>query len=616
MSTAPAQLATVAAPPRGWLDVLLHAAVLAACLMAMSSNQAEPDLWGHVQYARDAIRHGLPTTATYTYTAEGTPWINHELISEYLFAAGVDWLGVPALLVTKFGMALFVLWLVLSRSLRLGLSPFAAYFLAILTATNLTFFWVLRPQLFSFVYFALLIALLNWCFAGWEGNWQWSFARLNKGETTPPDLNYSSQRMRYLWLAPVLLFFWANSHGAFLAGLCFITAYLTLRGVEAVMCRGVAALGLLKRFVMMIAASLLATMVNPYGARLHVWLVESLIPPRPEIVEWLPPPVTWEVSSLAFMPFWILLVVGIASLCVSKKPKDVTHLILLGLLIWQAVEHRRHIALVAIVFAFWMPVHVAELLKRLGMGRDNASFATAFSPRMRLAMSGLVVAAIAFIGSNLVEQSTRICVRKDLYPVSAFQFIADHQLHGKMVTTFDWAQYVIMAFGAETENDNGIRVHFDGRYDTCYSREIVDMNFDFEMGDMGPGTRYRGRTSPPKIDGGLVLEFNQPDLLLVGRHRPEPMRIVEQHKARWVLLYQDKLAQIWGRAAKYDSPAFVEYIPPAQRQISEQPQEGIVAWPALPTRAAPRNYHFSAVHSAAASAISSRTLLCFPESAN
>ena len=134
--------------PRGWLDYLLHIAVLAACAMAMSNNLAEPDLWGHVQYGRDAMRSGLSRTATYTYTAEGTPWINHEVLSEYLLAVGVDTIGVSGLLIAKCGLGLLVMSLVLSCGLRKGLSPFAAYFMAILTATNLTFFWVLRPQLF------------------------------------------------------------------------------------------------------------------------------------------------------------------------------------------------------------------------------------------------------------------------------------------------------------------------------------------------------------------------------------------------------------------------------------------------------------------------------------
>ena len=325
--------------------------------------------------------------------------------------------------------------------------------------------------------------------------------------------------------------------------------------MEAVSCRGREAIGLLKRFAMMIAASVLATMINPYGVRLHIWLVQSLLAPRPEIIEWLPPQIKWEVASLAFMPFWLLLAMGAAALVVSKKPKDFTQLVLLALLIVQALEHRRHIAIVALAFAFWMPQHMNELLRRLGQGaRQLFVFFPPFRRECVGCMGGLVAAALAFIGMNLLDQTRMICVRKEMFPVSAFQYIADQRLQGKMVITFDWAQYGIMAFGAETDRDEGLRFHFDGRYDTCYPMEVVDMNFDFEMGDMGQGSRHRVRTSPPRIDGGRLLEFNQPDFLLIARHRPEPQKILEQHKERWVLLYQDELAQIWGRAIEVRRP--------------------------------------------------------------
>ena len=69
-----------------------------ACGVALSLNVADPDLWGHVQYGRDALAHGLPATTTYSYIAEGYPWINHEIVAEYALAIGADWLGGPGLL--------------------------------------------------------------------------------------------------------------------------------------------------------------------------------------------------------------------------------------------------------------------------------------------------------------------------------------------------------------------------------------------------------------------------------------------------------------------------------------------------------------------------------------
>lgn len=59
---------------------------------------------------------------------------------------------------------------------------------------------------------------------------------------------------------------------------------------------------------------------------------------------------------------------------------------------------------------------------------------------------------------------------------------------------------------------------------------------------------------------------------------------MEQNADRWVLLYQDSLAQLWGRRSKYDERHSPHYIAPSERIVGNQRQEGVVDWPALPVR--------------------------------
>jgi len=49
-----------------WLDRGIVVAVILASAVALSLNVADPDLWGHVQYGRDALHHGLSATTTYS----------------------------------------------------------------------------------------------------------------------------------------------------------------------------------------------------------------------------------------------------------------------------------------------------------------------------------------------------------------------------------------------------------------------------------------------------------------------------------------------------------------------------------------------------------------------
>ena len=86
--------------------------------VALSLNVADPDLWGHVQYGRDAIAHGLPATTTYSYVAKGYPWINHEIVAEYALAIIADGLGGPGLLIIKCLLGVAVIGAILWRRMR------------------------------------------------------------------------------------------------------------------------------------------------------------------------------------------------------------------------------------------------------------------------------------------------------------------------------------------------------------------------------------------------------------------------------------------------------------------------------------------------------------------
>ena len=133
-----------------------------------------------------------------------------------------------------------------------------------------------------------------------------------------------------------------------------------------------------------------------------------------------------------------------------------------------------------------------------------------------------------------------------------------------------------------------LKVAFDGRFRTCYPQELVDMYFDFAIGDAPPEMRFRSPDSPP-VDGSRILKYKHPDLVLIDREQTYAVGIMQQHQDEWTLLYQDALAQLWGRTDKYDNPEVATYIPPSRRVIGDEPQIGYVAWPALPVRVQPRS---------------------------
>jgi hypothetical protein len=79
-----------------------------------------------------------------------------------------------------------------------------------------------------------------------------------------------------------------------------------------------------------------------------------------------------------------------------------------------------------------------------------------------------------------------------------------------------------------------------------------------------------------------VLNVERPDLVLISRLQEPSVKVMERQKGVWLLLYQDGLSQLWGRASRYDDPKSAYYLPPSKREVGESPQRGYVRWPALP----------------------------------
>lgn len=107
------------------------------------------------------------------------------------------------------------------------------------------------------------------------------------------------------------------------------------------------------------------------------------------------------------------------------------------------------------------------------------------------------------------------------------------------------------------------------------------MHFDFILGNGGPKHRWRGPGSPP-FDPTRALYFEHPNLVLISRQQPHAVQVMRTQADRWSLLYQDQLAQIWGRAELYNDRNLASYLPASRRFVSDDPQTGIVNWPAIP----------------------------------
>src|SRR5437868_10015364 len=186
-----------------------------------------------------------------------------------------------------------------------------------------------------------------------------------------------------------------------------------------------------------------------------------------------------------------------------------------------------------------------------GAGKNEGEGMKCLTPRARWAAALLLVGAIGVSATQLVSRLTTLKVERSAYPVAAFEFIARRGLTGKMVCTFNWAQYALAAFGPRQPGEPGILIQVDGRCRTSYSQAMLDAHFDFLMGKFDINQRYRDDRSGP-LDPERVLAQAEPNLVLISRLQRPSVEVMERQAGRWVLLYQDELAQLWGRASYCD----------------------------------------------------------------
>ena len=384
--------------------------------------------------------------------------------------------------------------------------------------------------------------------------------------------------MRCLWLSFVLFAIWTNTHGSFAAGLAIFVAYLVFRSVEAVSFWGWSAEGRIRRFVLMSLVAGLGTFATPYGLALHRWMLAAIGHPQPEISDWQP----IALFTAEALPFWALVGVTLFSLRYTRLPKDFTQLMILGLVTWQSVSHVRHLTFLALLVAFWIPPHVQSAWQRITAGSGGTTTPSPSQSSVQWAAVCLLIGT-AFMGVRLAPRLSQLEVDASQYPVAAMQFMEDRQLRGRTVVTFNWAQYALASFAQESDPLRRSTVAIDGRYTTCYSPEVIDIHFDFLFGKDDSGKRYRSPRSGP-IDPEKALRHGSPELFVLNRHQQGTVRILEAHRDEWTLLYQDSLAQVWGRKQRFDTPGEFDYLSPEQRQINDAPADGRVAYPALPVR--------------------------------
>jgi len=220
---------------------------------------ADADIGWHIRTGEQILAtRSLPRTDPFSSTMQGQPWFAWEWLYDLLLGIlhqacglnGVVWLC--ALLVAA------VFAFLLSQLLMRGTGLLLAVVLMLLAEAASTIHLYARPHIVSWLFSLLwFVALDRW--EGWEHG-------------QPP---------RWIrWFFPASMLLWVNLHGGWLFGIALLGIYTFTAFVESVRLRDPwAAIRAAHRARAMAAAwvaSAVATLVNPFGWRLHAHIYRYL----------------------------------------------------------------------------------------------------------------------------------------------------------------------------------------------------------------------------------------------------------------------------------------------------------------------------------------------------
>jgi len=384
--------------------------------------------------------HQIPSTDVLSYTVRGQKWIYPPFSQLFLYAlyslggfAALSWLNAAACAGTV-GIAF------------LAEQSIAAALLAIIAIPRIAFHTDAHADMFTSVLFAALLVVV------------WRHFR---GKYAP------------LWLVPLILLVWVNTHLGFIAGLALLVGYVALELSEFLFAgRRAAARARLGRAAPWLLAAVPVTLLNRWGWEIYgaVYRQESQLAIHQNLInEWrsvpLSPALLAQVlnwGNLNSTYLWLLGAAVVASIVALKRKEVAPAALVLGCA-YLSVRHVRFQALFAIVV-----IVVAAPFLTGWFRQETTTEASGAKPReaarRRLATAltallvGLGVLLMWIWAYGLVSDRAYLLAGEDAlfgaglsksYPENAAEFILRERLPGNIFNDYDLGGYLVFRLGPQ-----------------------------------------------------------------------------------------------------------------------------------------------------------------------
>ena len=451
------------------------------------------DLWWHIAAGREVLQQGSPALVdTWSYTAQGQAWHNHEWLADLVFYGWVSVFGIASLVIWKW-LLIVCTFALLQRGLARWSGVHGAALLASVAAAAIAAPFIdMRPQLYTLLGVAVL-------------------------------LNLCLDRSPRLWELLLLFLLWVNLHGGFIFGLMLLPLlvfpWLDLRGQT------------FRRALLLVGASAAVCLINPDGIGVFtlplVYALDSSSPYR-SIGEWRSPLVSGGIESPAYL-YTLVLAAALAASWVLPRVRRVVdfHPAVLGMALLTAamsMTSRRFIVLWALAFAALAVPFLALVLRQV------------FARHLLLPLAVVMLALGVW---RMAPYSLRPAVAyhyltaEYVYPEALVDVVELNGLAGNTFAYYNWGGYL------HWRTDGALKVFIDGRANTVYGDQtyldyvavlrarpgwLERVENSGAMFFLWPHSRGGGRLIRGLLDTGRWVQLfeDQRGALLARRDQPLP----------------------------------------------------------------------------------------------
>jgi len=395
-------------------DILFLGIFAGAVLLGPRMLNFDGDFPRHLAMGRYVLQHGLPPGAdVFSYTNAGKPFAPHEWLAGIIFYITYSVFGLNGIVI----LAAMLLAATFTIVYTFGVSHtglrLPVFFLTIFGALVSSLHWIVRPHLFTMLFLAVWLVLIE---------------KLHRGDNVK------------LWLFPLLMLFWANLHGEFIAGFLALGAYLAGWGWDFLFHNEETTPNQGYRLAIVSGLSFLATLVNPVGLRVWTTVIgyinnSYLISHTNETI----PPDFLQSKFLVLLAFLIL---SIFLLAIKKEKISPSQAFLLAGFSAMALLSARNVHLYGVAAPFVLAATLKGSIEIPLVKRFEILFA-----RMESQLKGIAwpVAVILLFGIWLTISPQGKLNRFDpaFYPVDAVNWLKANPQQGEMFNHFDWGGYLI-----------------------------------------------------------------------------------------------------------------------------------------------------------------------------